>query len=161
VVNGLALVAFAVYAANEWRGSRRDAMEELVYINGLLAQSTRADFMQQASALTLVGQDLLRVGALGDPGMGQSILERVARQNPGVAGLGLARTDGQLVLFSGLPLGTPLPNLMASPTTRESFRQALNSANLQAGRPTGRLPWRSGSSRSKLPCVTPRARRGQ
>jgi diguanylate cyclase (GGDEF)-like protein/PAS domain S-box-containing protein len=55
--------------------------------------------------------------------------------DPGMAGLGLARPDGQLVLVSGIPDDTHLPNLLQQAETRDSFRQSLSSGHLQLGRP--------------------------
>jgi len=57
------------------------------------------------------------------------------KTDPGMAGFGLARLDGQLVLVSQLPEGSPLPNLKNTNSNRLSFERALAAKKLRLGPP--------------------------
>lgn len=131
----MALGGFGYTAFQLWQDTHQDALDTLTYINQQLAQSTRATFIKHETILRVVGEELLRVGTLEDPEAGRDIIEDIAKTDPGMVAFGLGRPDGQLLIISGVPPGKPLPNLLEHEASADSFRDALASPILQAGRP--------------------------
>ena len=89
----MALAGFGFSIFQLWAQAERDARDTLFYINQQIAQSTRATFIKHDTILRVVGQELLRVGALENPEAGRSIIEDVATADRGMVGFGLVRPD--------------------------------------------------------------------
>jgi diguanylate cyclase (GGDEF)-like protein/PAS domain S-box-containing protein len=132
---GLLVLAYLVTVARIGLDARRDARTELLYIKSTLVQTTRTALKNYELVLHGLGSELVALGALQSPARGRALIERMASIDSGMAGFGLARPDGQLVLVSGIADGTLLPNLMQQPETRGSFAASLRSGHLQVGRP--------------------------
>ncbi len=131
----VSLLIYAVTTLLLWNQSRATARKELVYITSMLAQSIRLTLTTNESILRGLGSELVAQGALESPERGRALIERLKSIDPGMAGFGLARLDGQLILVSGVAAGANLPNLLVSPATRESFELAVLSNRLVVGRP--------------------------
>jgi diguanylate cyclase (GGDEF)-like protein len=131
----LIVLVYAISIFQGWRGAINDTQASLKYISSLLAQATRSTFTSNELVLRGLGSELLSQGALNKPENGRALIERMKSIDPGVVGFGLARPDGQLVLVSGLKNGTPLPNLLANPSAKESFQKSLDTKSFQIGRP--------------------------
>ncbi len=127
-------VVFVLFAIGSWHSLRQRASHETGEAAQQFAQMARAEFSHQESMLKLLGKHLLHVGALGEPARGRRWVEDMMRANPAIAGFGLARPDGQLVLVSGIPAGRKLPNLLQQPQSREGFLAALESTRMVIGR---------------------------
>ncbi|WP_412478468.1 response regulator [Azonexus sp. IMCC34839] len=132
---GLGVVIFAYTGYALWKKTVDDVRVELVHITSMLAQSIRVTATTQESLLRSFGMELLIQGALIEPENGRPLIERIRSTDVGIAGYGLARADGQLVLVSGIPAGAKLPNLLASDSTADSFRRAFEGHGLIIGRP--------------------------
>ena len=131
----LFVLLFALYAWQTVAQQRADAEAELIYVNRLFAEGTRATLIVQESRLRMIGEQLRQLGVDENPENGRALIEQIASGDSGMKGFGLARADGQLVLLSGIAAGTPLPNLALGESTRESFAETLHSRNLNIGRP--------------------------
>lgn len=131
----LLVLVYAISVFQGWRDSINDTQASLKYISSLLAQATRSTFTSNELVLRGLGSELLNQGALRQPENGRVLIERMKGIDASVVGFGLARTDGQLVLVSGLQGNTPLPNLLANPSARESFQKSLDTKSFQIGRP--------------------------
>jgi len=132
---GFFVLAYVMAIARHWVDAKHDAGMELRYFNSMLVQGTRTTLKNYELVLWGLGSELVAQGALQSPARGRELIDRMKSIDPGMAGLGLARPDGQLVLVSGIPDGTPLPNLLRHPETRDSFRASLASGRIQLGRP--------------------------
>ncbi len=131
----LALVAYGYSAISNWREVRRGLESGLAYENKLLTQAVRATMATHSVMLKAIGEGLLLLGALEQPENGREFIEKMQRTDPGMAGFGFARADGQLLLISRVPAGQVLPNLMASADSRDSFNAVLEAKAMQVGRP--------------------------
>jgi diguanylate cyclase (GGDEF)-like protein/PAS domain S-box-containing protein len=130
------VVAFCVFVSiMGLREERLHAEESLQHSRGLLVQATRAGLTGYSLALQVLGQSLWQMGAVFQPEKGRELIESVGRADSGVVGFGLARTDGQVVLVSGIPPERPLPNLLQLEQHRATFLSALASGKLQVGHP--------------------------
>lgn len=132
---GLFVLAYFIAIARHWVDAKRAAEMQLRYFNSILVQNTRATLKNYELVLRGLGSELIAQGALQSPSRGRELIERMKSIDPGMAGLGLARPDGQLILVSGVPDGKPLPNLLNQPETRDSFLASIRSGRLQLGRP--------------------------
>ncbi len=132
---GFFVLAYFIVVVRHWVDAKEDAETQLHYFNSTLVQDTRTTLKNYDLLLRGLGSELVAEGALQSPARGRTLIERMKSIDPGMAGLGLARPDGQLVLVSGIPDGTPLPNLLSQATSRDSFRASLVSGHLQLGRP--------------------------
>ncbi|BAN69612.1 putative bifunctional diguanylate cyclase/phosphodiesterase [endosymbiont of unidentified scaly snail isolate Monju] len=127
-------VIFVLFAIGSWHSLRQRASNETSEAAQQFAQMARAEFSHQESMLKLLGRHLLHAGALSEPARGRRWVEDMLRANPAIAGFGLARPDGQLVLVSGIPAGRKLPNLLLQAPSREGFLSALKSTHMVVGR---------------------------
>ena len=131
----LFVLAFFLFAWQSWRTVLSDIKNELHYTGQLLIQSTTAALIHQETTLRLLGKRLLEVGAYEHPEKGRAIIEEAHLIDKGVAGFGFARTDGQLLLISGINADRPLPNLLEQESSRLSFQKALGVNGVALGRP--------------------------
>ncbi|MGB0747915.1 MAG: ATP-binding protein [Magnetospiraceae bacterium] len=131
----LCVVIFSLFTLQTWLAVKRQHVNELKYVNRLLVQGTRLSLVAHEGTLRVIGNSLFQIGANDYPEAGRFLIERIGSNDPEMAGYGLARPDGQLVLVSGIPAGKPLPNLLQSPVGRAGFQRALSSKNLQLGQP--------------------------
>ena len=131
----LVLALYVLIAASSMRTVRNEIELDLGSDTRLLAQAVDAAMAAHRAVLQAAGEGLLAVGSLTDPERGRSLIERIHASDPGMAGFGLARPDGQLVLVSNVPSGKPLPNLLASEQTRASFQAVLDADSIDSGRP--------------------------
>ncbi len=132
---GFILLTYFIAAVQDWVEAKRDAETRLLYIKSTLVHNTRTTLKNYELVLRGLGSELVAQGALQSPARGRELIERMKSIDPGMAGLGLARPDGQLVLVSGIPDGKPLPDLSSQPETSDSFRASVVSGHLQLGRP--------------------------
>ncbi len=130
----LLIAGFAVYAYNTWNHIHETAEAKLQFMDRLLIQTNREIFIHHESMLHLLGERLQEIGAMEAPGKGRKLIEQMLRLNPSMAGFGLARTDGQMVLISHVPPGVPLPNLLHNPNADSSFGLALENEGMVTGR---------------------------
>ncbi|MCG6938663.1 MAG: EAL domain-containing protein [Gammaproteobacteria bacterium] len=131
------LLGAAVYIAAMvyvWHLVLKDTEDSLKHINSMLIQGVRTTLKGHELILRGLGQELLAMGALENPENGRSIMERMKTFDPSMAGFGLARPDGQLVLVSGVKPGQDLPNLATLPQSRDSFKEVLESGQFRTGR---------------------------
>ena len=131
----LVLVLYAGAAVQAWLDSVDEARTELVHINSMLVQGTRTTLKGHEFVLGGLQGQLVSLGALDEPERGRALIERMNAIDTGMAGFGLARPDGQLVLVSGIPAGEPLPNLATREESADSFAEVLHSRHLRTGRP--------------------------
>ncbi|MBS0329111.1 MAG: PAS domain S-box protein, partial [Proteobacteria bacterium] len=132
---GFFVLAYFIAVTRHWFDAKRDIEAQLRYFNSILVQNTRTTLKNYELVLRGLGSELIAQGALQSPSRGRELIERMKSIDPGMAGLGLARPDGQLVLVSGVPDGKPLPNLLNQPETRDSFIACIRSGHIQLGRP--------------------------
>jgi diguanylate cyclase (GGDEF)-like protein len=100
----------------------------------LVAQSMDSVLRTQELLLTVVGREILRSGDLPQTPQHSAELDRILQENPVAIGLGMARSDGQMMLVSSnLDLGL-LPNLLRAKTSRDSFQEALATDTMVLGR---------------------------
>ncbi len=132
---GFLVLSYLIAVAWHWSDTRRDAENQLRYINSILVQNTRNTLKNYELVLKSAGNELIAAGALETPARGRALIDRMEAIDPGMAGFGLARPDGQLVLVSRVPDGAPLPNLARQAETRDSFLASLKTGGLQIGRP--------------------------
>lgn len=135
VVLGFLALTYGIAAAWQWSDARSNAEDQLRYIGGMLAHNTQSTLKNYELVLKSTGNALLAAGALDAPARGRALIDRMEAIDPGMAGFGLARPDGQLLLVSGVAPGVALPNLTRQPVTRDSFLQSVSSGRLQIGRP--------------------------
>lgn len=128
------LLAFLLFSVDTWMQTRSAFERELDHLNRTMVQTTEAVFANQESMLRLLGRRLEEVGALQDPERGRALVEQMMAINTWMAGFGLARPDGQLLLVSRVPPGRPLPNLMAREASRSGFEDALSRQDMVIGR---------------------------
>jgi len=135
VLTLLVLAAYLSALVHLWHQNLSETKSSLAYVNSMLVQGVRTTLKGHELVLRGLGHELVRLGSLDDPESGRTLIERMRQIDPGMAGFGLARPDGQLVLVSGIASGRPLPNLAQRPEARESFMEVLEGQHLRTGRP--------------------------
>ena len=119
-----------------WGINMREVRLNLEHLNSVLVQSVRTTLKGHELILRGLGQELITLDALENPENGRDLIERMNTIDPGMAGFGLVRTDGQLVLVSGIPAGSKLPNLAQWDKTRDGFAEVLAKQKMRTGRPS-------------------------
>lgn len=135
ILVGFLIAMYCLAVARHGFETYRDAEASLRYLNTTLVQNTRTTLRNYALILRGIGTELVRADTLNAPESGRALFERIRSIDPGMAGFGLARLDGQLVLISGVPSGVALPNLLKQAETHDSFLKSLQSRKLEIGRP--------------------------
>ena len=133
-LNVLVVCTYLLAAKFLWDNTAQETQSTLNYINRNLSQNTLTTLKSHELMLRALGEELLFLGAGHDPERGRRLIDQMLKTDPGMAGFGLARADGQLILISGIPAGTPLPNLAQQSESREGFLEVLKSRELQTGR---------------------------
>jgi diguanylate cyclase (GGDEF)-like protein/PAS domain S-box-containing protein len=130
----LVLCTYLLAAKFLWDNTVQETHSTLSYINRILSQNTLTTLKSHELMLRALGEELLFLGAGHDPERGRRLIDQMLKTDPGMAGFGLVRADGQIILISGIPAGTPLPNLAEQSESREGFLEVLKSHELQTGR---------------------------
>jgi diguanylate cyclase (GGDEF)-like protein len=128
------LAAFLAYAYSSWREVHDDLEIELGYLNRILNKSTADNLSHYETILRILGNRLMEAGVEKNSERSRQLLEELLEINPELGGYGLARSDGQLLIVSGIEPGKRLPNLLDNPDSAETFRQTIQSARLVVGR---------------------------
>ena len=131
---GLLTVAFVLFAFNAWYATQRVFGNELEHANRLLRQSSEAVLAHEESVLRVLGRRLEEADALLYPERSRHLIDQMLEINTAMAGFGLVRPDGQLVLVSGVPAERNLPSLLDRAESREGFLSALQSDQMVIGR---------------------------
>ncbi len=131
----LVAVVYVISVYSAWQRTLSNTETNLSQINSMLAQGVRSTLKAHELILRGFGEELIARGALESPEAGREFIEHMHTIDPGIAGFGLARPDGQLMLISTVKQGVPLPNLMEMPESRDSFKEVLESRHLRTGRP--------------------------
>ena len=130
----LMIAGFAIFAYNTWSHVHETTEAKLQFMDRLLIQTNREIFIHHESMLHLLGERLQEIDAINAPEKGRKLIDQMLRLNPSMAGFGLARTSGQLVLVSNIPPGVSLPNLLQNPNSDTSFGLALENDGMVTGR---------------------------
>lgn len=131
----MAVVLYLGSLALMWRNTIQEYRSNLSHINSMLVQGARTTLKGHELILRGLAGELIQHGALDQPEQGRALIERMKSIDPGMAGFGLARPDGQLVLVSGIPPGQSLPNLANRHESAASFAETLASRHIRTGRP--------------------------
>ncbi len=131
---GTVSLIFVFLVWQTWKDTCRDFAYSTEALVELYAQTTRDSLAAYEAQLRVLGETLAGMDEKTLQTRGRALIERIKEQNPGLAGFGLARPDGQLVLVTDFPPGTPLPSLTQIPETRDSFLKALDSRHMVLGR---------------------------
>jgi len=108
----LVFITYLLSAKFLWDNSIEKTHSTLEYINRNLSQNTITTLNSHELMLKALGEELLYVHADKYPERGRRLIDQMIKTDPGMAGFGLVRKDGQILLVSGIPEGTKLPNLM-------------------------------------------------
>ena len=133
--SALILCAYLVTLYQNWKSALSETQKNLTYINSTQVQGVNYTLKSTEILLKNLGENLVNEGALTSPEKGRETIERVKKNATNTVGLALARPDGQLILVSGFRKNTPLPNLLHSPDSHDSFLQTINTQHVQMGRP--------------------------
>jgi len=133
LVIGLIIFSAVLLALFIWKGVKRDRIEDLSYSAKVLKSYYELSFRQWELTLLSVGQRQLDI-------QGENYLERrLAFANEAIKiydqllAFGLADTSGQVMTFTGRPIGDKLPNLMAQDFSKRSFIDAKTKNTLSIG----------------------------
>ncbi len=127
-----AIFAFSLWQS--WRDTRNEFFHTTQALADLYVQTTRDSLRAYEAQLHVLGESLAEMPPGELETRGFHLIERMKTRNPGLAGFGLARPDGQLVMVTDFPPGADLPNLLQMEETADSFRKALESEHMVLGR---------------------------
>ncbi len=128
------VIGFILFSGRMWYEVTSSAQSELEFVNRMLMQNTNEVFNHHQSMLRILGERLLELDAGNFPERGRTLIDQMHRINPALAGFGLARNDGQLVLVSSVESGSELPNLLTQAESAKSFEAVLKTGQMQTGR---------------------------
>ena len=135
VIFFIAAFSLVLYVLQKRDQSYTQLANTLKQHNELISESTRGSLLNLDALLRVIGWNLIKLDALEEPKKGRLYIENLSSNNLPIAGYGLAKTDGQLVLISGVEKYDGLPNLLDNEATAQSFERAMDSGFLQTGPP--------------------------
>ena len=129
LVMAIAMVYF------EWKDIKNATIKELQSANKIMASSAKSVLNKNEALLQVLGERLIELDALEhSSSMSLKLIDNLLKNNQEIAGFGLAEPSGQLVVTSSNMDRQKIPNLLESPTTAKTFKQALNSSSMVIGR---------------------------
>ena len=132
VVVSLATASSMIYV--EWQETKSSARIDLKYANTIFTHSLESLLHKNELLLDILGNRLVELNPSKHPDQAKNLIDQILKKSPELAGFGLANPDGQLFLTSFNIDRTRLPNLLKSPKTADSFKQALVSDTMVMGR---------------------------
>lgn len=133
LVLALITLIFGWSLAQAWKDAERQQYAALASNAQIIHRYFQLSAQQREVQLQTIGERLVERGAMDHPAPVQKFLEDTLSKNPSLAGLALARPDGQLVLLTGHSSDKPLPSLTANPDSARTFYQATRSSGLHIG----------------------------
>lgn len=128
------LIASVAFLYNSFRATEQDYHQKLAFLNQLEVQDTEMTFEQYETLLRITGNRLVEAGVDQDPELGRRAIESMKTINECLVAFGIARPDGQLLLVSTIPAGSPLPNLLQGKESCFGFKEVLTSQHIVLGR---------------------------
>jgi len=134
VLSLIIVISFSFIFYFTWITVNQHAVNELRATNQLLAQGSNQTFYHYRAMLKLLGERLLDLDAGNHPERGKALVDQLIRLNPELIAFGLARSDGQLVIVSGIQKNALLPNLLTQPQSTKTFKAVLATEKMLLGR---------------------------
>lgn len=122
-------VATATLIITTYQEVKHKTVLELKYINKMASKSFNFEIQQYEILLRLLGERLLEINALNNPKQAKTLVQGILNADKNLAGIGLIRTDGQLILISNVPLDKKLPNLLKNESSRNSFKNIMTNSS--------------------------------
>ena len=134
LVYAVGLVLLAVLVSSSWQNTVEHHERRHQSRAEFFAQSVYSILSTQELVLDVVGRELLRQGQFPVQRQAIPLLDSILASSESLAGLGLARPDGQAVSMTSNVNMEEWPNLLEQEQTRDSFEQALRSDKMVLGR---------------------------
>ena len=132
VASSLIVASTVVYF--EWQEVKNTTRTELNYANDIFTHSLESLLSKNEVLLDILGHRLVELDPVKQAIQAKNLIDDLLRKSPELAAFGLATPDGQLILTSFNIDRSKLPNLLKSPKTADSFKQALISDSMVMGR---------------------------
>lgn len=132
LLGGLILLAVILYY--RWSSIFNDYATYHTNRAELVSQSVDSVLRTQELVLDVIGRELLSNEQVFDNSLQLPLLDNLLSMDKALVGFGLARTDGTLVRVSSSLDLSKLHNLRTHPSTRDSFKQALESEAMVLGK---------------------------
>jgi diguanylate cyclase (GGDEF)-like protein len=124
----------AVASTFIWKSIVNEAKTELLYSNKIVSRTLFSVLNKDEALFRITGERLIELGLFNNNPESIKLLDDVLRDNPELAGIGIADPQGRIFLSSSNLNTSNLPNLLQKQETKESFKRALNSDSLVMGR---------------------------
>lgn len=116
-----------------WKDVYGSHEAQLNNVVSLSSQNLELTLNSNALLLKILGEALIKDGALDDPAKGQKRIDDALRNSSGIAGFGLVKTNGDVVLLSGVLPATVIHNLLTDKETRPTFKEVLDTGKFHVG----------------------------
>ena len=100
----------------------------------MVSRSLFSMLSKDEALFRITGERLLELGLFSNNPESIKLLDNILENNQELAGIGIANTEGQILLSSSNFKTENLPNLLQKEETKESFIRAMNSDSLVMGR---------------------------
>ena len=118
-----------------WQSILADAKSELIYANRIMSSSVHSILIKHESLLKILGERLLENNGLEENNQSSiTLVNNLLKNNVELAGFGLAKPSGELVLTSFEIDHENPPNLLTMPETSATFKKALQSEHMVLGK---------------------------
>jgi diguanylate cyclase (GGDEF)-like protein/PAS domain S-box-containing protein len=132
MLGGLATGGYCVYA---WFTAKADQLAQLDKLAHFAARSSNFFFDQFGVGLRTLGQNMLAHGGLANLAEAHNMVDRYRREAISVRRVNIFGLDGEWLLSTSRPPGSPLPSAKSLPHWEEDMRAALATPGLSIGRP--------------------------
>ncbi len=127
------LISTAVLIAKTWTEVQKTTQVELHNVQNMVSSTFTSELQYYEILLQVLGNDLLENDVLENPEASRSKIQHLLNSDNRLAGFGVSRNDGQLILVSFIAAGRELPNILHNTQNASSFQRALLSKTLTIG----------------------------
>jgi len=129
------LVLLSAFVVLTFRAARTEATELLGTVAALTEKSVDRYFLQHATAMNVLAEDIVVDSALADHAAIRRMLLRYKRHHPEILAISLVRPDGQVLVSSNLALGSALPTLAGQASFQHFTGKIQPGTTFDIGRP--------------------------
>lgn len=116
-----------------WKDVYRSHEAQLNNVVSLSSQNLELTLNSNALLLKVLGESLIKDGALVEPAKGQKRIDDALNSSSGIAGFGFVKPTGEVALLSGVLPATIIHNLLQDEDTRPTFKEVLDTGKFHVG----------------------------
>lgn len=117
----------------EYQTIHDETITELRSQNSIQYNAFLIEMQYHEKLLRLLAEELKKIDIIHNPEAARPLIEKLLKVDKTLAGFGIARPDGQLLIISNIPKNQPLPNLLTFEKSKKSFLKTIQQKKMMLG----------------------------